>query len=121
VIPRAAFETSFVLKQIPRGSYLAVALNGKHGDEGVYAAIRVNGKPSGAPDRSLSYRTNSWEYPVQTSDSNYTYYIPLTAEMIGAKIDVVVLLMKNGTSEFKPEAWITAYPVPYETRVLEVW
>jgi hypothetical protein len=121
VIPRAAFETSFVLKEIPRGSYLAVALNGKHGDEGVYAAIRVNGKPSGAPDRSLSYRTNSWEYPVQTSDSNYTYYIPLTAEMIGAKIDVVVLLMKNGTSEFKPEAWITAYPVPYETRVLEVW
>jgi len=116
---KAAFETSFVLNEIPEGSYLAIALNGKHGDEGAYAAIRVNGRPVGAPDRSLSYRSNAWEYPVQTTDSNYTYYVPLTADMIGAKIDAVVLLMKNGASEFKPEVWITAYPVPYEKMVLE--
>jgi len=119
VTPKAAFETSFVLNEIPKGSYLAIALNGKHGDEGAYAAIRVNGTPVGAPDRSLSYRSNAWEYPVQTIDSNYTYYVPLTADMIGAKIDAVILLMKNGVSEFKPEVWITAYPIPYEKMVLE--
>jgi hypothetical protein len=114
VTPKEAFETSFVLSEIPKGSYLAIALNGKHGNEGAYAAIRVNGKPVGAPDRSLSYRSNAWEYPVQNSESNYTYYIPLTPDMVGAKIDATVLVLKNGVSEFKPEVWITAYPIPYE-------
>ncbi len=114
VTPKEAFETSFTLNEIPKGSYLAIALNGKHGDEGAYAAIRVNGKPVGSPDRSISYRSNAWEYPVPTTQSNYTYYIPLTNDMIGARIDADVLVMKNGVSEFKPEVWITAYPIPYE-------
>jgi hypothetical protein len=120
VVPKEAFETSFVLDEIPKGSYLAIALDGRHGDEGAYVAIRVNGKPVGAPDRSVSYRSNAWEYPVQTPDSNYTYYIPLTADMTGAKIDAVVLVMKNGVSEFKPSVWVTTYPAPYEKRVLKL-
>jgi hypothetical protein len=118
--PKEAFETSFVLNEIPKGSYLAIALNGKHGDEGAYAAIRVNGKPVGAPDRSVSFRSNAWEYPVQRPESNYTYYVPLTPDMIGATIDAVVLVLKNGISEFRPEVWITAYPISYEKKVLEI-
>jgi len=78
----------------------------------------VNGKPVGAPDRSVSYRCNPWEYPVDTTDSDYTYYFPLTGEMKGARIDAVVLVMKNGLQEFKPEAWITTYPIPYEKKEL---
>jgi hypothetical protein len=120
ITPKEAFETSFVLNEIPRGSYLAIALNGKHGDEGAYAAIRVNGKPVGAPDRSLSYKSNAWEYPVPATESNYTYYVPLTPDMAGARIEAVVLVMKNGVSEFKPEVWVTAYPVPYEKIAVEV-
>jgi len=72
----------------------------------------------GAPDRSPSYRSNTWEYPVVRTESNYTYYIPLSEEYKGKKIDAVVLVTKNGISEFKPEVWITAYPVPYEKKVL---
>lgn len=115
---KAAFECSFVLNEIPKGSYMAIALNGRHGVEGTYAALRVNGKPVGAPDRSLSYRSNEWEARVQTSESNYTYYFPLTEEMKGTQIDAVVLVMANGVSEFKPEVWITAYPIPYEKKEL---
>jgi hypothetical protein len=111
---KAAFQSSFVLNEIPKGSYLAVALNGRHGDEGAYVALRVNGIPVGAPDRSVSYRSNAWEYPVRKSESDYTYYFPLTEEIKGAKIDAVVMVMKNGLAEFKPEVWITSYPVPYE-------
>ena len=118
VTAKAAFESSFVLNEIPKGSYLAVALNGKHGNEGAYAALRVNGKLVGAPDRSLSYRSNSWEYPVSKNESNYTYYFPLTEEMVGAKIEAVVMVMKDGVAEFKPEVWITAYPIPYEKKEL---
>jgi hypothetical protein len=118
VTSKAAYGKSFILNEIPKGSFLAIALNGRHGDEGAYAAIRVNGKPIGAPDRSLSYRSNVWEYPVMKTESNYTYYFPLTEEMKGKKIDVVVLVMKNGISGFKPQIWISAYPIPYEKKEL---
>ncbi len=113
-----AWESSFNLTEIPEGSFLAIALDGKHGIEGAYAAIRVNGKPVGAPDRSVSYSCNQWEYPVRRRDSNYTYYIPLNKDMVGKTIDAVVLLMKDGISEFKPEVWITTYPLPFEKKEL---
>ena len=113
-----AWQHSFTLDEIPRGSYLAVSLNGEHGIEGAYAAIRVNGKPVGAPDRSVSYPSNTWEYPAGKSASNYTYYVPLTEDMKGARIDAVVLGLRNGLDKFKPEVWITAYPAPFSEQWL---
>jgi hypothetical protein len=118
VRPRKAWQHSFTLGEIPKGSYLAIALNGEHGVEGAYAAIRVNGKPIGAPDRSLSFPSNPWEYPPWKSSSNYTYYVPLSEDMKGARIDAVVLGMKNGLDNFKPEVWITAYPAPFSEQLL---
>ena len=108
-----AYECSFKLDEFPSGSYLAIALNGLHGVEGAYAAIRVNGRPVGAADRSVSYPCNQWEYAVRKRESNYTYYIPLQEEMIGAEIEAVVLVMKDGISEFRPEVWVTAYTIPF--------
>jgi hypothetical protein len=107
-----AWESDIVAKQIPEGSYLAVALNGKHGDEGAYAALRIDGKYRGAPDRAVSFPSNTWEYFNVESDSNYTYYFPLDPSDAGKKIEVVILGLKNGTAEFDPEVWITAYPAP---------
>lgn len=118
VTAQKAWSTSTVLNEIPKGSYLAVCLNGEHGIEGAYAAVRVDGQPVGAFDRSPSYPTNPWEYPVIKSESNYTYYVPLTADMKGKKIDLVVLGMKGGKSSFKPEAWLTCYPTPYVQKEL---
>ena len=34
VSPRKAWQHSFTLREIPTGSYLAIALNGEHGSEG---------------------------------------------------------------------------------------
>ncbi len=116
--PVKAWQHSFIVDEIPKGSYLAIALNGEHGVEGAYAAIRVNGEPVGAPDRSVSFPANTWEYPARKRSSNYTYYIPLTEDMKGAKIDAVVLGMRNGSHSFKPEVWITAYPAPFVERLL---
>jgi len=113
-----AWQHSFTLNEIPKGSYLAIALNGEHGLEGAYAAIRVNGKPVGAPDRSVSYPANTWEYPARRRSSNYTYYVRLTEDMKGAKIDAVVLGMRDGMDKFKPKLWITAYPAPFSERLL---
>ena len=113
-----AWQHTFTLNEISRGSYLAIALNGEHGIEGAYAAIRVNGEPVGAPDRSVSFPANTWEYPARKRSSNYTYYVPLTEDMKGARIDAVVLGLKNGQDKFKPEVWITAYPAPFSERLL---
>jgi hypothetical protein len=118
VAAKKAWQHSFTLGEVPKNSYLAIALNGEHGIEGAYGAIRVDGNPVGAPDRSLSYPANSWEYPPWESGSNYTYYIPLDEEMKGAKIDAVVLGLKNGLDQFKPEVWITAYPAPHSEQLL---
>jgi hypothetical protein len=116
--PRKAWQHSFTLGEVPKGSYLAIALNGEHGIEGAYASIRVNGEPIGARDRSVSFPANTWEYPVWNLPSNYTYYVPLTESMQGAKIDTVVLGMKDGSDNFKPDVWITAYPAPFRVQFL---
>ncbi len=113
-----AWSASTTLNEIPTGAYLAICLEGEHGIEGAYAAIRVDGLPVGAPDRSPSYPVNPFEYPVMKAKSHYTYYVPLTADMLGKEIDVVVLGMKGGIAEFKPEVWLTTYPAPYVKKEL---
>ena len=45
------------------------------------AAIRVEGRPVGAPSRAVSYPANVWEYFVREVDGNYTYYVPVTGEI----------------------------------------
>ena len=117
----AAWSASTIINEIHAGSYLAVCLDGEHGIEGAYAAIRVDGQPVGAPDRSHSYPVNPWEYPAIKANSHYTYYIPLTEEMEGKNIDIVVLGMKGGVKKFKPYAYLTCYPKPYEKMELVLY
>ena len=93
-------------------------LAGKHGREGAFAALRVDGQWIGAPDRAVSFPTNVWEFRVEPKDSNDTYYIPVTPDMAGRSIDVVVLGLNKDMLDFKPEAWITAYPIPFEQKEL---
>jgi len=113
-----AWKMTFTPNEIAKNSYLAVAMNGNHGDEGVYSALLIDGKPYGAPDRAVSFPSNTWEYYNVEMESDYTYYFPLSEDMIGKKIDVFALIRKDGVNEIQPEAWITAYPIPFESREL---
>ena len=113
-----AWVCSFTLQEIPEGSYLAIPIHGKHGIEGAYAALRVDGKPVGAPDRAVSFPSNTWEYPVRQRDQNYTYYVPLHQNMVGKTLDAVVLGLNKEITDLKPEVWITTYPIPYKKREL---
>ncbi|MBN1820605.1 MAG: discoidin domain-containing protein, partial [Prolixibacteraceae bacterium] len=117
----SAYSTSFQLDELAKGSYLAIAINGKHGDEGAYAAIRVDGKLVGSPDRSVSFPSNTWEYKNVSMKENYTYYVPLTEDMVGKKIDAVVLISEKNVENLKPEVWITAYPNPFESKELVLY
>jgi hypothetical protein len=55
---------------------------------------------------------------VQVVEGNYTYFVPVTSDMAGKPMDVVVLVNSDGVNEIRPEAWITAYPIPLVTKEL---
>ena len=114
----AAWRLTFKPEEVSENAYLAVALNGSHGDEGAYAALRVDGRPVGAPDRAVSFPSNTWEYYNVEKDGNYTYYFPLSESMAGKTVDIVVLILQGGTNGVRPEAWMTSYPPPWAKREL---
>jgi len=112
-----AWQLSDSLKYIAPDSYLAIAIAGKTGNEGVYAAIRVDGVAQGASGRAPSYPANTWELQVKPVDGNYTYYVPLKSDWANKKIDVVVLGVELA-KEASPEVWLTRKPSPLAVRKL---
>ncbi len=101
------------IDEITPTSYLCVAVEGKHGIEGCYAALRVGDRLVGAPDRAVSYPSNAWEYPVSNKQTGYTYYIPLDQSMLNQDLEVVLLGMKGGGQELQPTVWLTARELPF--------
>lgn len=118
--PVKSWNTRITLEEWVKGAYLCIALEGEHGLEGAYAALKVDGKYVGCPDRAPSYPSNTWEYVTAGRDSNYTYYVPVTRDMIGKDIEVFVLAYEEGRVDLSPSVWISAYPAPYETITLEL-
>ena len=114
----AAFSASITLEEVPRGSYLAIPIEGRHGDEGAWAALRIGGELVGAPDRAVSFPSNTWEYYNVERESGYTYFFPLTEDAVGREIEVFVLVLEGGGEDIRPSAWITAHPPPYERKRL---
>jgi hypothetical protein len=112
--PKSAMKSEFVIDEVYKGAYLCVAINGEHGNEGAYAAIKVDGKYIGANDRSISFPSNTWESAVCHKDNvtkNYTYYIPLEKWMESKKIEAYVLI-NSKAKHLKPEVWITSHNKP---------
>lgn len=68
-----------------------MAINGIHGTEGAWVGFKIDGEYVGAPDRAPSFTSNTWEYRSANTDRNYTYYLPLTPDMAGKKIEAVVM------------------------------
>ncbi len=44
--------------------------------------------------------------------------VVVDGDMLGKPIDAIVLVLQDGANQIKPEAWITAYPIPYERKQL---
>jgi len=111
---KKVWKSKIVLDEIAEGSYLCVALNGKHGIEGAYAAAKIGNQYIGAPDRASSYPANNWEFMTSKRDKNYTYYIPLDQTMVGKEIEVFTMGYDKENLNFNPELWITAHPQPWK-------
>ena len=116
--PVKAWNAKVELTEWVEGSYLCIALEGTHGQEGAYAALKVDGAYVGCPDRAPSFPSNTWEYVNARRDSYYTYYVPVTPAMIGKPIEVYVLAYEEGKTDFNPKVWVSTYPIPWKTRML---
>ena len=121
---KRAWSVSFRLDEAAKGSYLVIPCNGKHGRDGAYASLRIKGRAVGAPQRAKSYPSNTWDTGNSRPDDNFSYFFPVTPDMIGATIDAVVMQFESEGNpkiplgEFKSEVWITAYPIPYTEKRL---
>jgi hypothetical protein len=119
-----AWSGSFRLDEAAKGSYLVIPCNGKHGRDGAYAALRMEGRWIGAPQRAKAYPANPWEAGNGHPDANLSYFFPITEDMLGKTIDAVVLQFESEGNpkiplgEFTSEVWITAYPIPYVSKQL---
>lgn len=113
-----AWKSEFRLGEIPAGSYLCIAIAGECGFEGSWAALKVDGQYIGCPDRAPSFMSNTWECPVRHTSHDYTYYVPLTPDMAGKTIEAWA--MAFGDQQLQPEVWITAYPIPFESKVVSL-
>ncbi|MDB4438567.1 transposase, partial [bacterium] len=78
----SAWQATVKVDELTPTSYLCVAVEGEHGVEGAYAAIRIGDRLIGAPRRAASYPTNAWEYPVRKQKTGYTYFFPLDESML---------------------------------------
>lgn len=117
-----AWSGSFTLTEAAKGSYLVVPCLGKHGRDGAYAALRIAGKPLGSPRRAIDYPVNPWDIGNHRSNTGLSYFFPVTDDMIGKPIDALVLQFtseeepKITLGEMTAQVWLTAYPIPYESK-----
>ena len=88
------------------GSYLSVALEGEHGVEGAYAAVEMGQSAIGAPERAPTYLGNVWESRVILMDHHYTYYIPVTEDMLDRELIVWVMLLDEHHTDFVSDVYL---------------
>jgi len=72
----------------------------------------------GFPRRAPSYPVNPWEMGVDRRAHKCSYFLDLTPEMAGKKMEVVILAQKEIQGEHKPAVWLNSYPNPYESKEL---
>lgn len=80
------------LPEFREGSFLAVGVEGRTGNENGYCVAEIDGELFGFPRRAPEYRANVWEHTVVQTDRNYTYYLPLKKEWIGKTVNIHCLL-----------------------------
>ena len=115
-----AWHNTFKLDEIAPDSYLSIGIEGNYGNEGVYAAIKVDGQYVGAPSRAPDYPANAWEFQVIKAKGNYTYYVPLNPDWTGKTIDVTVLgrIKASYKNNIVPRVWLNRKPLPLDTKTL---
>jgi len=104
--PVAAWHARVSLDAAVTGDRLAIAIEGEHGIEGAYAAVKIGDRYIGAPERAAAFPSNTWEYVNARRGRGYTYFVPITKEMIGREIDMHVLGYDEDHTDLAPVVWL---------------
>jgi hypothetical protein len=120
MVPVRAWHGRVRLDEAAPGAKLCIAIEGVHGIEGAYAALKMGDRHIGCPDRAAAYPANTWEYVNARRDRGYTYYVPVTDEMLGQPVDVFVLAYDKEHTDLQPVVWLSVAPVPNQGRLLEL-
>lgn len=89
----------FVLPEYKNGARLAVAVEGEHGDEGVYCVAEFENGISGFPRRAPDYKANHWEQAVRSTSSNNTFFMDIPENMAGKKVRVYAMFNNSRNCE----------------------
>ncbi len=93
------------LSGIGKGAKLCVTVPGKCKEGTVFAMMMIDGKIIGASDRAPSFLYNNWEH-YGIPDKNFTFYIPVTENMEGKSIQVILFSTDVNLKDLKPEVWL---------------
>lgn len=115
--PKIAWKNTITLKEAGKGSYLALAVPGKYKNDKVFSVLKIGDKLVSPTDRSPSFLYNNWEH-YETKAGNYTFYFPVTPQMLNKKIEVILISGEEGLQNIKPEIWLTNYLKPLEQKTL---
>ena len=88
------------------GGFLALAVNGRHGAERVYACLDCGGELSGFPRRAPDYRANVWEHIVCTEEWNNTFYFTLPDTMKGRTVTVYAVFSGGSPEDTDCKVWL---------------
>ena len=107
-----SWSARFVLNEIAPNSYLVIAAHGEHGNELASAAIRTPSGYIGAHGRAPSFRSNTWECPVRTTEGNTSWFFRVDPSLVGQPLEAVLLGLKGCGKQIRAELWTTCYPLP---------
>ena len=80
-------------------AFLAVAVEGQHGDEGVYCCACLEGEYLATNRRAPDYKANIWEHRVCSAEEYTTHYIPIPADAGGKTIEVYASFSRDDTAQ----------------------
>jgi hypothetical protein len=104
------------LSGIGKSANLTVTVPASCTEGTVFACMLVDGKIIAANDRAPSFPYNNWEH-FGIVDKNLTFYIPLSENLEGKTIQVMLLTKDEKLQKMKPEVWFTNFD-EYEKAIL---
>lgn len=85
----------FRMFNLPQEPYLAVAVEGQTGYEGVTCVAKIDGELRAFPSRAPAYPANVYECYVHPTDGYYTFYLPIDKQWENKDIEIICSFAGN--------------------------
>lgn len=93
------------LRGTGKSAFFSVTVPDNCSEGSVFACMVVDGKIIAANDRAPSFPYNNWEH-FGVVDKNLTFYIPVSQDLEGRTINLMLLSTDSKLKEIKPEVWL---------------